>query len=75
MELFHLFPCSIDQNRSQYQEQRQTHEKYTPHFSERSGNMQYKNGKERKERRKKISRKGQRTEANKMTFHITDGLQ
>lgn len=51
------------------------HEKYTPHFSERSGNIQYKNGKERKERRKKISRKGQRTEANKMTFHITDGLQ
>lgn len=50
------------------------HEKYTPHFSERSGNMQYKNGKERKERRK-ISRKGQRIEANKMTFHITDGLQ
>ena len=29
MELFHLFPCSIDQNRSQYQEQRQTDMKST----------------------------------------------
>ena len=51
------------------------HEKYTPHFLERSGNMQNKNGKEKKERRKKISRKGQRIEAKKMTLHITDGLQ
>ena len=29
----------------------------------------------RGKREGKISRKGQRTEANKMTFHITDGLQ
>lgn len=51
------------------------HEKYTAHFLERSGYMQYKNGKKRKERRKKIARKGQRIEANKLTLHITDGLQ
>lgn len=44
---------------------RQTHEKYTAHFLERSGYMQYKKWKEEEREKEKNSKEGTKNEANK----------